>query len=164
MNNRIEKAPSINCETFTHEVSVRPAKQTGQGVFANRAFQTGEIVIVSRPVAFFAERTIYSLQVEKDRHVDLDMPAHYVNHACMPTTGVRRNVFGGYDFIALRYIASGEEITFNYQTTEETIMGFETCLCGSQECQGTLRGFAQLPTYWRECYPEFIAAYLLREK
>src|SRR5271166_5889100 len=96
------------------DVRISEVTVKGRGVFAERGFSRGETVVVGRPIRLSPTRTIYSLQMAFDRHVDFDEPGRVINHSCDPNTGVRNNAHGGYDFIALDDIALGEEITFDY--------------------------------------------------
>jgi hypothetical protein len=143
-------------------VSVHTAVDKGQGVFAARAFEPGETLITGRRQRLLAGRTIHSLQMETDIHVELDAPARLINHSCMPNTGVRNNRYGGYDFVALRPIAAAEEVTFDYETTEYLSIAVPQCRCGAKECRGRTRGYKYLPAEVRARYGEFIAGYLRR--
>ena len=137
-------------------------KQTnkGRGVFAARNLSQGETVVVGRKIKVLPERTIYSLQMDFDLHVQLDEPARVINHSCSPNTGVQNNQFGGYDFVALVDICEGNEITFDYETTEYFSIAVSECLCGSWNCRGKTRGFYFLPLEIRRQYGEFIGGYL----
>lgn len=57
-----------------------------------------------------------------------------LNHSCDPTTWPRENDMGAYDFIALRDLKAGDELTFDYEITEWELTdgGFE-CGCRSAE-------------------------------
>jgi uncharacterized protein len=143
-------------------VAICDVEPKGRGVVALRKFESGELVIVSRAIAVVAERSLYSVQVEMERHVLLDEPAVLTNHSCTPNTGVRNNAFGGYDFIALRRIKRGEEITWDYDTTEYETIGVQQCLCGATECRGRTRGFKYNAEYIRRRYAPYVADYLVR--
>jgi D-alanine-D-alanine ligase len=57
------------------------------------------------------------------------------NHSCEPNTGFR-----GLDLVALREIATGEELTLDYGTfCDEGMEPFE-CRCGSAACRGRIVG------------------------
>lgn len=137
-------------------------KQTnkGRGVFAARNIRKGETVVVGRRIKVLSLRTIHSLQMGFDLHVELDEPARLINHSCSPNTGVRNNQFGGYDFVALFDIPEGNEITFDYETTEYFSIAVPKCLCGSLNCRGKTRGFHFLPLKIRQQYGDFISNYL----
>ncbi len=132
----------------------------GRSVFATREFQEGETVVVGRRIRILPERSIYSLQMDFELHVELDKPACLINHSCQPNTGVRNNQFGGYDFVALVDIATGDEITFDYETTEYISIAVPQCLCSTSNCRGKTRGFQFLDLPLRQRYGKFIADYL----
>ena len=144
-------------------VFIKDSQGKGQGVFAQKPLALGETVVVGRPIEVLATRTDYSFQVDIDKHVQLDKPARIINHSCEPNLGVRNNKFGGYDFVALRKIKKGEELTWDYCMTEFVSIAVEgQCLCSSNLCRGTIRGFICLKDDIREGYGEFIGEYLKR--
>lgn len=141
-------------------VEIRPAGMKGRGVFALRPFRRGETVVSGRRVGVYPERTIYSIQVDWDLHIEMDEPAIRINHSSDPNTGVRDNAWGAFDFVALEDIAVGAEITFDYETTESDLTeAFQSC-CPPRSGQSSQRGFRSLPPEIRERYGELIANYL----
>lgn len=156
--NRLETPPGRS----RSDVSVRDTGPRGRGVFAGRHFAPGETVLSARRATVAAERSIYTFQFGDDLHIEAHEPASLVNHACDANTGVRDNAFGAYDLVARRPIAAGEEITFDYETTEFGPMIMEACHCGGPTCRGTLRGFRYRADLIRTLYGEFIACYLKR--
>ncbi|OAB56877.1 hypothetical protein AY600_06965 [Phormidium willei BDU 130791] len=154
-----ETLTTMNVNTST-DVEIRAAGQKGQGVFALRPFRQGETVVVGRRVGVYDQRTIYSIQVDWEVHVEMDEPAIRINHSDCPTTGVQDNAWGAFDFVALREIAAGEEITFDYETTESDLTtSFQEC-CPPRTGQTARKGFSSLPQVVREAYGEFVANYL----
>jgi hypothetical protein len=95
-----------------------------------------------------------------DRHVYFSEPACLINHSCEPNTGVRDNPVGGYDFIALKAIVEGEEITFDYATTEYVSVAVKDCLCGTRRCRGRSGGFELLDAKHPALQAGLIAGYL----
>ncbi|MBD2446502.1 SET domain-containing protein-lysine N-methyltransferase [Nostoc sp. FACHB-152] len=132
----------------------------GQGVFANYNFTEGETVIIGKRVKVVPDRTVYSLQMGFDLHIDIDEPGRLINHSCSPNTGVRNNEFGGYDFVAISNIALLEEITFDYETTECIVSAFSKCLCGSVNCRVIICGFNFNSEELKLKSNKFIADYL----
>jgi hypothetical protein len=117
------------------------------GVLATVDFRAGESVvrITGRDVAV---PTRYTLQVAHGVHVDAEpdpsRPQGYpdwrfCNHSCEPNVALR-----GRAFVALRAIASGEEITFDYDSTEWDMAAPFACECGSRRCRRTIRGYRHL--------------------
>jgi hypothetical protein len=90
----------------------------------------------------------YSVQLSRDKHLDfplirrpdddLDYAWQYVNHNCDPNGYVNA---AEYSFRALRNIRKGEEITFNYLTTEYELASPFLCECRSAKCFGFIRGY-----------------------
>lgn len=94
--------------------------------------------------------TRYSLQVGRTLHLDQDCAKdeldlvqryfwRYLDHSCEPTTVIRDR-----QVIALRDIAEGEGVTFDYNTTEYDMASPFQCHCGSSRCVGTIRGARHL--------------------
>ncbi|MDB9450926.1 SET domain-containing protein [Dolichospermum circinale] len=132
----------------------------GRGVFASRYFRKGETVVVGKKVEILPERTMHSLQMDFDLHVEFDEPGRLLNHSCSPNTGVRNNKLGGYDFVALVDIPAGTEITWDYETTEYISIAIPDCFCGSPNCRRQTRGFKFLPLEIKQKHGDFIADYL----
>ncbi|MBP0020647.1 MAG: SET domain-containing protein [Cyanobacteria bacterium SBLK] len=132
----------------------------GRGVFATRNFQKGEVIVVGKPVKVAPERTRHSVQMKMNLHVEIDAPAKLINHSCNPNTGIKNNSFGAYDFIALVDIAEGEELSWDYETTEYISISVPQCSCNAPNCRGGLRGFSFRPIEIKNKYGEFIADYL----
>lgn len=119
-------------------------------------------MVIGRAECVVATRTNHSFQVGWNTHVDLDAPARYINHSCDPNTGIRDNEYGGFDFVALREIASTEEITWDYETSEYVSIAVSECRCGAARCRSVIRGF-----WYRRCDPAWnpmhLAGYLRDE-
>jgi hypothetical protein len=110
--------------------------------------------------------TRFSVQVGPGRHLDQGnarnaadrvarYPWRYMNHHCEPSTKiVDRNV------IALRDIAAGDDVTFNYNTTEYDMAEPFTCRCGSAKCVGLVRGARHLTAEQRTDVEGSLADYL----
>ena len=137
---------------------VRRSRVHGRGVFAVRRIRKG-----TRIVEYLGERIShrvadrrYEDHDESDNHtflfsVDRGLvidagvggnDARYINHSCEPNCESvieRRRVF----IDALRDIARGEELSYDYQIGRErgdppNIDEIYACRCGSKECRGTM--------------------------
>lgn len=144
------------------DITVQIGLDAQLDVFATRAYNAGETVLIGKRQRLVPARTRTSFQMEFKIHVELDAPACWIAHSCAPNTGVRNNRFGGYDFVALRDIALGEKITYDYDTTETVSISVRECCCGAPECRGRTRGYVFLPEEVRARYGEYIAGYLIR--
>jgi hypothetical protein len=108
------------------------------------------------------ERTQHSVQIDDDRHLDLDPPLRYLNHSCEPNGGllIRRGQ-AQIELYALRPLQAGEEVTVDYATFEyETAFMPRHCLCGAASCRGRVTGFKDLPPDKVAAYGVYIAEYL----
>ena len=95
----------------------------------------------------------YSIQLDLNKHLDfpavrkanddLDYCWQYLNHSCEPNGYMNIEEF---TFRALRSVRKGEEITFNYLTTEFELATPFNCQCGSARCFGFIQGNKYLTT------------------
>lgn len=141
-------------------VRVAEAAGKGRGVFVVPRVMAGETVVCGRAIAEVDGPTRMSVALGWDRHVEMDAPATLLNHGCKPNLGVRENAFSAYDFIALREIAAGEEVTFDYAMTEYELAKPLRCACGAADCAGTIRPWRERDQAWRELAAPYCAAYL----
>lgn len=132
----------------------------GRGLFALRDYTYGEHVMTGRALDVTSNRCSHSVQTDWDKHALMNFPAVMINHSCDANVGIQDNSEGAYDYIALNIIASGEELLWDYETSEFEIENF-TCFCGTPICRRKLRGFRYHGEAVRKNYGEdFIAGYL----
>jgi hypothetical protein len=121
-----------------------------RGVVAIDEIPTGEVVLVVNGVRT-ARPSRYSIQVGKREHIDLpegidparsavEYPWQFLNHSCAPNARLV-----GKTFVAARPIEAGDEITFDYNTTEYDMASPFECRCGASACRGRrIAGFRHL--------------------
>lgn len=133
------------------------------GVYATRDYAAGDTVMLGVPGRPAAGNHSHANQVSLTEWVFEDGLGPKVNHSCDPNCGVRRNeAVDGFDFVALRPIPAGEEITFDYAMRNYVIEHFPAqCLCGTAACRGTVTGWKDLPAERKAAYGELVAPYLL---
>ena len=125
-------------------VEVRRAAGTAS-LHAVRGFAPGQVVVPleGRPVM---QPTRFTIQVGADAHLapisERASPWMYMNHSCDPNLAidVPRGVI-----VARRPIAAGEELCFDYHTTEWELDEPFACRCAGPQCVGLVSGFAHLP-------------------
>jgi uncharacterized protein len=86
--------------------------------------------------------------------------ADYMNHSCDPTVWF----VDPWTIVARRAIAAGDEITYDYATSESSPdFGFEHCNCGTALCRGTIGStdYVDSPTL-QERYGDHVLPYLRR--
>ena len=87
-----------------------------------------------------------------------------MNHSCDPSCWLRITA-DQFALIALRDIAAGEELTFDYSTTMSGDDWTMPCACASALCRGTVSEFATLNAVTQRRYLELgiVPAYVHRQ-
>jgi hypothetical protein len=109
----------------------------------------------------------YSVQIDQEIHVDLGAGHsleeefdrfywRFMNHSCEPNAVIRRRAV-----FALKPIRVGEQIAFDYNTTEYELAEPFECRCGSSRCDGLIRGFRFLARREQERLRPWLADHLL---
>jgi len=169
-------------EQYEGILTIVETPSKGLGLFASTDFEPGELVMSSRPVKTTKERCSHSVQIDWDRHILMNVPCVLINHSCDANVGIRNNNNNNtntntnsnssnnnnnkdgdayaYDFLAIRPITQGEELTWDYEATEWEISVPFQCGCGSANCRGTLRGFKDSGTMIQQRYGDHYADYL----
>jgi SET domain-containing protein len=113
----------------------------GASVVAAEPIAAGETLLsICGRVQRLASR--YTLQVGNDVHVDpVGQCWGFINHSCDPNC---RFDFGHWQLVAIRPIAAGEELGFNYLTTEWDMASPFLCRCGAAGCLGRISGLRHL--------------------
>ena len=129
----------------------------GLGVFATQNFAPGEPIVVLES-KFRASSTQYSIQIDVKKHLDTEGSiAAFLNHSCHPNA---RFMPESLTFVALQPIKEGDEITFNYLSTEwDMAVPFE-CKCGSKLCKGKISGFKHLSEREKQDLSDIALPYL----
>ncbi|HUX49151.1 MAG TPA: SET domain-containing protein [Spirochaetia bacterium] len=89
----------------------------------------------------------HSIQISQDRHllpkpgVEREYQWQYMNHACDPNVAVDLAQMA---FVSRRAIRVGEELAFNYNTTEWDMAEPFVCICGCANCTHLVSGFLHL--------------------
>lgn len=95
--------------------------------------------------------TVYTIQLERGRHLQFADGAQCLAHSCTPNVRVMVDAESrSLDCLALRDIAEGEVIAFNYLTTEWDMSTPFPCLCGDAQCFGRIRGLKYLAAEQRQ--------------
>ena len=121
------------------DVLIKKSKIHEKGIFANRNFEKGEIVIKYNLKKLTKEE--FENLSEKEKHYTSKKgkdyflflpPERHVNHSCDPNT----NSINKCD-VAIKDIKKGEEVTGNY--SKENVPGLKMeCNCGSKNCRGII--------------------------
>lgn len=145
--------PFSNVNAFLEAIDL-PSK--GRSVIAKKPFHKNDIVL------FFLGHKVHvselndlthALQIAQ--HFFLSPSGHiddFVNHSCNPNTGIRNDDSGNVVLFALRDIALGEEITFDYATTQSEGYSTMKCQCGEPNCRELIGDFRELSTEKQQYY------------
>lgn len=68
-----------------------------------------------------------------------------------------------FDIVAMRTIRPGEQITWDYDMTENTRNWKMKCKCGNSACRQTIGAYRNLPDSVRKKYKGYISSWLLKE-
>ena len=85
------------------------------------------------------ERRRRSSQIDDDLFMvaaELEEPGDHLNHSCAPNCGIA----GGVIVVALREIAAGENLTYDYAMTDGCDYDEFDCICGAATCRGQITG------------------------
>lgn len=145
------------------KVIVRETKRFGKSLFANDLIKEGEIIaLFDGPIfdynyyGWTQELEDHCIQFGKRKWRDSIGFARYINHSCEPNCGVK-DLF---KIIAMRDIKGGEELTWDYEMTEDNEIWRMKCLCGSKKCRGEIGAYRNMPQEVREKYKGFISEWL----
>jgi SET domain-containing protein len=134
---------------FSPKVEKRSSPIHGRGLFAKAAIDQDEVVVVkggyvlSRPQRnrIAEELGASEIQITEDLFIRPTTLAEreggmtHLNHSCEPNVGLQGQIV----FVAMRDIAAGEELTFDYAMTDDEPYEME-CHCDSQICRKLITG------------------------
>tara|TARA_Y100000310_G_C20539934_1_gene742727 strand:- start:216 stop:602 length:387 start_codon:yes stop_codon:yes gene_type:complete len=110
-------------------VEIKELKEGMKGLFAKRLIEKGKIILVLKgEIFFYPSRT--SIQIG-NKHIE-DEKGSYINHHCVPSAEIKavpneKSLSG--IVTAVHDIKKGEEITFDYETTEKELLCPFKCDC-----------------------------------
>jgi hypothetical protein len=156
------------CAYLTPKARVLPGAIAGAGVFATEPISKHELVafwaghaityaemralppgIADLPVQVWFDTFLGPTRPEEIEAVDR------MNHSCEPNCGVR----GSVALVARRDIAPGEELTFDYGTTDTVGLEME-CKCGAPTCRGVVTSDDWKDPAFRARNEEYLSLYI----
>jgi uncharacterized protein len=147
----------------------RPTATKGTGVFAIAPIPAnstvagfGGRVVDGKELASLGEAVrIHALQIDDDLFLASTPPfdpADYVNHSCDPNCGIVGSVL----LVAMRDVAAGEELCFDYAMTDSDDYDMFDCCCGTERCRGVVTGDDWKQPELRDRYEGWYSTYLAR--
>lgn len=138
------------------------AGEKGRGVFATAPIKQGELI--ARMSGWLAKTSEldddwFALQVDHDLWLCShgDQLDDCINHSCEPNAGF---LTGETVLFALRDIASGEEITFDYATSLAEPGWTLECCCGAACCRKLVRSWLDEAEGYRRSKRHIALTYL----
>jgi len=135
----------------------------GEGIFTTRSYRKGEFVVKltgKKIIRKYNEKTDRELcanwfGIGKDLWINPNFPLSKINHSCSPNIGIKGQIM----FYALRKIDNGEELTFDYSTSEQETDWKMRCHCGQSDCRKWMTAIQLLPPKVFNSYLPYIPRY-----
>ncbi len=152
------------------KLEARPLPEKGfYGVFALEPVQAGELLVMWSGSLYSLENLEQLPVIERSRSVqvedDLFMvpvkqgePADFINHACNPNAGLN----GQIGLVAMREIAVGEEICYDYAMSDGSSYDEFECHCGYPDCRHRVTGGDWRLPELQQRYQGYFSPYLQR--
>jgi hypothetical protein len=123
-------------------------------IWGNRVMTTAELWALPERLRDFPVQIWYDMFIGPMSEDEIE-PVDYMNHSCEPNCGVRGSVV----VVARRDIQPGEELTFDYGTTDTDRWTLE-CRCGARQCRGRITGDDwRLPAF-RQRHAGYLSLYI----
>ena len=138
----------------------RATAEADLGVIARAAIPAGAVLLALAHV--FVDRPgRHTIQIDAERHqAGTDEIDDYLNHSCDPNSALE---FTRLELRSLRPIAAGEELSFNYLSSEWDMAAPFHCRCGASACFGLRRpiqGFCHLDPREQDLLAPLASPYL----
>ncbi len=135
---------------------------SGRGLFASVDILKGSVVFIMKGKIVFhlpkSKKEALShpdmVGLTRTLYIDPIPPYKYINHSCNPNVGIKGRV----TFVAMRNIKKGEELTFDYSTTENSEWEMN-CHCGYSKCRKVIRGVKSIPEDSFQSYLPYVSRY-----
>ncbi len=129
-------------------VEVRGSDVEGYGAFAQEFIARGTVVMpltgkkLARHEFDTSDYSIHVLQIDTDTFLMAEGgPDDYINHSCDANLSFTED---GAALYALKDITPGEELFFDYSTSENDPHWHMNCRCGAASCRGQVTAFSRL--------------------
>ncbi len=148
------------------KIYVQTSRGKGRGVFVSRKIKKGEVVAEYDGPIYEWEyphwnHDLYhhTIQFAPRRWRDCLGVARLINHSCEPNCGIKKL----FQVVAMRDIEVGEEITWDYEMTEDHPRWRMKCQCGTVSCRGKIGAYRNMPLATRRKYRGYVSAWLVKK-
>lgn len=139
----------------------------GHGIVARQGFDRGDILLTLQG-RLASKPSRFSVQIDDRLHLEPAQKSQrngtfdssswrLLNHSCEPNARLAYP-----NVVALRKITAGEQITFDYNSTEFDMSEPFECQCGTASCSHVIRGFKHLSPLAKERLRPLLAPHLAR--
>ena len=135
-------------------IEIRDSK-FGKGLFAAQNIPSCTTVcsIKGQHISFketllLGDKESHCIQIGINEYIFCEPPFLYSNHSCNPNCGINANL----ELFALRNIAAGEELFWDYSTSMLERHWTMNCFCGSDNCRKLVNDFDLLSLELQEKY------------
>lgn len=163
------KSAAVSCGVIKQHGAVRVVDTNGKGrgLITVEEIRKGESILKING-ALVLRREVKNpnaaLQVDEDLFLESDGTIdENLNHSCDPNCYVD---FRSLCLVALKDIAAGEELTFDYNASEYDLVDQGCaflCCCGAANCVGHLRGFKYLSSEQRKRIEPLLSPFLQKK-
>ena len=161
----------MNLTYLSPKTEKRGSDIEGRGLFAKDRISKGEIVVVKGGVVMTrAQRDKVEerlgpaeIQVTEDLFIgptaqkEREGGMMHLNHSCEPNIGVQGQIV----FVTLRDIGKGEELTFDYATTDDEPYEMQ-CNCGAPTCRKLITGLDWMKEEIQQRYDGYFSWFIQR--
>lgn len=160
----------MRMDFVAESAEVRDGGPLGRGLYATAPIAAGETVVVFggavvRRAQLDATPGAQAIQIDDDlflmsraRELGGADAGEHVNHACEPNCGFLGNVV----LVAMRDIAGGEELTFDYAMSDGCDYDEFECACGRPGCRRKVTGNDWMRPELQRRYRGWFSPYLAR--
>jgi len=134
-------------------LAIRQSKIDSEGCYTSQSIKKGEFVVeyngprltIKEADALYDNHPrTYLFGLSDGRHViDGEGVAAFINHSCDPNCEVDE-VDGHVLITAIRDIAAGEELSYDYNLYDGELDDPAPCSCGARNCRGSMYSKAEL--------------------
>lgn len=166
----IPARPAISRIAWTSaKIDRRRTPGAGWTLYAVEPIAQDEIILVWGGVILSTEQLYQTPAFARDRAIQVDEDHHLcsglvddladcANHSCNPNAGLR----GQITLVAMRDIATDEEVCFDYAMSDSHPQFTMPCACGQPNCRGVVTGEDWKLPELQARYDGYFAPYLQR--
>jgi len=145
------------------QVLIAKTSHKGYGVFATTDIPKDTAIASFNGDIYTAESAMLLPKIIRDLVVQFSPTqyrasnniAHLLNHSCNPNCGIE-DLF---TLVTMRDIAAGEELTWDYEMTEESDWTLQ-CRCREPNCRKIIGAYSRLPQEQKARYGRYVSRWL----